>query len=428
MADGAGPVPAGIGKVPSSSAGQAACLQDFVQAGGRAVILLCPSRATRAAVLDRMLADLPNYATRAANPLASPLTLHRLLFQIGAVVGDGEEGKVLLRCLHEQAGPAGLAVLAVDDAHTLAPDALAVLAQVPSPAVQEQPGRLLILAGHPDLMSALSQPGLAALHDPARVLVLRTEGAEDGGPGPAALMGIPGGLIDDLTGDLPVPLPVPPAGGPAPGRVVAVEAKPSTDPPVRTPGGLADRRRSRLPMLAGGTLGAAVVATLVLSWGGPAAGPAGPPPTALPLAPASAPMLFKVPEPGPELAATPVPILAPVPIPAPMPVAAPEPELAAAPEPILAPVPVPAPVPDAAPGAGDAPASSPADAPAPEAQRSTPIPQSTAMPSGTDLRRDFDAFLDRAGRDTASLSPANRAALFREYLEWRGKGPGRTAP
>ncbi len=407
MADGAGPIPAGIGKAPSSSAGQAACLRGFVQAGGRAAILLCPSRATRAAVLDRMLADLPNYATRAANPLASPLTLHRLLFQIGAGVGDGEEGKMLLRCLQDRAGPAGLAVLAVDDAHTLAPEALAALAQVPSPAVQEQPGRLLILAGHPDLMPALSQPGLAALHDPARVLVLRTEGAEDGGPVPAALVGMPGGLIDDLTGDPPVPLPAPPAGGPVPGRVVAVEAKPLTDPPVRTPGGRADRRRSRLPMLAGGAMGAAVVATLVLSWGGPAAGPAGPPPTALPLAPASAPMLFKVPEPGPELAAAPVPILAPVP--------------------------VPAPVPDAAPGAGDAPAPSPADAPAadapaPEAQRSTPIPQSTSMPSGTDLRRDFDAFLDRAGRDTASLSPADRAALFREYLDWRGRGPGRTAP
>jgi hypothetical protein len=35
------------------------------------------------------------------------------------------------------------------------------------------------------------------------------------------------------------------------------------------------------------------------------------------------------------------------------------------------------------------------------------------------LRRDFDAFLDRAGQDTARLSATQRQALFREYLEWR---------
>jgi hypothetical protein len=393
MADGTGaaPVSVGMGEALLPSADQAARLQGFVQAGGRAAVLLCPSRATRAAVLDRMLADLPNYATRAGNPLASPLTLHRLLFQIGAGAGDGEEGDVLLRCLQERAGPAGLAVLAVDDAHTLAADALAALAQVPSPAVPEHPGRLLILAGHPDLMPVLSLPGLAALHDPVRVLVLRAEGVEDCGLEPATLMGTPGGPADGLTGSPPVPLPAP-AASLALGRMMAAEAKSLTDPPMRMPGRLANRRRFGLPLLAAGAAGAAVLAMLVLSWGGPAAEPAGPLPTAPPLAPA------------------------------PMPVTAPEPVPAATPEPI------PTPVPDAAPGAGDAPAPSPADAPAPEAQRSTPIPRSTAMPSDTALRRDFDAFLDRAGRDTAGLSPADRAALFREYLNWRGGTSGRAAP
>jgi len=386
MADGTGaaPVPAGMEEVPPSAADQAARLQGFVQAGGRAAILLCPSRAARAAQLDRMLAELPNHATRAGNPLASPLTLHRLLFQIGAGAGDGEGGDALLRCLQERAGPAGLAVLAVDDAHTLAPDALAALAQVPSPAVQEQPGRLLILAGHPDLVPGLSGSGLAALHDPARVLVLRTRGADDGALELAAPAGTPGGPAGGSVGSDPVPLPASPAGGPAPGRTVALRLM---DLPVRMPGRPAGWRRSRPLMLAAGAAGAAVLAASALLWDGPAAGPAEPTSMALPLAPPAAPV--QAPVPGPAPAAAPMP------------------------------VPTPA---DAASVAGSASAPPVADAPAPEAQRFTPLPRPAAVPSDAGLRRDFDVFLDRAGHDTAGLSPANREALFREYLEWRGGG------
>lgn len=407
MADGTGPLPVGIGEAPSSPADQAARLQGFVQAGGRAAILLCRSRTTRATVLDRMLAELPNHATRAGNPLASPLTLHRLLFQIGAGAGDGEEVDVLLRCLQEQAGPAGLAVLAVDDAHTLAPCALAVLAQVPSPATKRQPGRLLILAGHPNLMAESSQPGLAGLHDPARFLVLRTEGAEDGCPELAAPAGMSGSPAYALGGGDPVPTSAPPASGPAPGRV---EAEPPADlPAVQVPGRPADRHHSRLPVLAGGAVGVAVLAILMLSWGGPAAGPAESVPAAPPLAPASAPAPVSLIELVP--AATPEPVLMPVPAPTPEPVPA---------------------LPEAPPVAGSVPAPSAADATAPEVPRFTPLPRPAAVSSDADMRRGFDTFLDRAGRDTASLSPANREALFREYLEWRGRGPaggtGRTVP
>jgi len=55
-------------------------------------------------------------------------------------------------------------------------------------------------------------------------------------------------------------------------------------------------------------------------------------------------------------------------------------------------------------------------------------PRRAATPSQAELRREFDAFLNRAGRDTASLTPADRAVLFRDYLAWRNRGAERPAP
>ena len=53
-------------------------------------------------------------------------------------------------------------------------------------------------------------------------------------------------------------------------------------------------------------------------------------------------------------------------------------------------------------------------------------PAAEMVPREVQLRRDFDAFLDRAGRDTAKLSPAARETLFTEYLQWRvHNGPER---
>ena len=355
----------------------AARVTSFVAGGGRAVVVLCPSRATRAAVLDGVLAALPGQAMRAGNPLASPLTLHRLMFQLRAGSADFDDDGLLARRLEERAGTSALAVLAVDDAQTLAVDALSALAQVPSPAAGEHPGRLLILAGHPDLLLALFKPGLDALHDPASALLVDLD---DLGSGIGAeIEGQPGAVREP-------PAPLLPAGDavPFPGAPVAVP--PAGLPAV--PGGRAHRRtvwgRLARPVLAALALCAAASVVLALSW------------DQMPAAPG----LQGRAEPGlPPLPAPPGP---PTPAPAPAPVQDPQPAQAT----MQAPAPAP---------------------PVPEAQVATPTARPAALPSDAELRRGFDAFLDRAGRDTAGLSPADRAALFREYLDWRSRSAARPA-
>ena len=319
---------------------EAGRIEGFVQGTGRLVVLLGSPRAGRAA-LDRILEELPGHAVRVGNALASPLTLHRLLFQLGAELDDGDDAASLLRCLQDRAGTGGLAVLAVEDAHTLAPDAMTALLQVPCAAAGDRPGRLLILAGHTDLLDKLPRAS-----DPAHTLLLHLEGEA----APAAAQAV--------------------QAGPAPVRRIGPRAK-------------------RLVLVAG-VLGACILLLLAFGPSKMAPGPAPQAAGAVPVeAPAAAPAAPAIPVPDP------VP-----PSPAPFTPALPTPAL---PTPTL---PVPA-------------------LPMPALPRATPLPRPAAAPSDADLRREFDVFLDRAGRDTAGLSPASRAALFREYLEWRGGPAGR---
>lgn len=350
----------------------AARVTSFVAGGGRAVVILCPSRTLRAAVLDGVLAALPSQATRAGNPLASPLTLHRLMFQLGAGAADCDDDGLLARRLDEKTDTSALAVLAVDDAQTLAMDALAALAQVPSPAAGEHPGRLLILAGQPDLLLALFKPGLDALHDPANALLLDLDGLE-----PAAAPGIEGAsgtahMLSRTRPDMDDAVPVPGTAGPA-----------SPEPPDQ-PGQPVLRRpvwgRLARPVLATLALGAAASVVLALSWDKVPAGPSLSARAGLGLSPLPASPRSLVPAPAQE------------------------------PPPAQAVVQPFAPAP-----------------PIPGTQGAIPVPRPAAMPSDADLRRGFDAFLDRAGRDTAGLSPAARAALFREYLDWRSRSAARPA-
>ena len=74
-------------------------------------------------------------------------------------------------------------------------------------------------------------------------------------------------------------------------------------------------------------------------------------------------------------------------------------------------------------------ASSPEPAEAPSAPTKEPaapepLPDEPPEPSPEQLRKEFDAFLNRAGQDTANLTPARREALFEEYMAWRARAKG----
>lgn len=385
----------------------AARVTAFVEAGGRAVVILCPSRPVRAAVLNGVLAVLPGQVVRAGNPLSSPLTLHRLMFQIGAGAAE-EDGGLLARRLEERADPAQLTVLAVDDAQTLAPEALAALAQVPCPAAPHRPGRLLVLAGHPDVLLMLFHPGLDALHDPASALMVDVDDGEDmdDADGVAAApavvsagLAMPASSVfgSGVAGSA-APLLAQPVFVPLPSTAVRIPAVANAS--ARQPG------RGRQGWLALVALAAAMAAVGMVLLHGVALPVSPPAPASVSeatapsgAAPGSAPSVetgrgIVAPSGGTANAGTPAA------------------EAPGAVVPDAAPLPV-----EAATGVVPPPPGAPDAA-----------PRRAATPSQAETRREFDAFLNRAGRDTASLTPADRAVLFRDYLAWRSRGLERPAP
>ena len=324
------------GSGPGVTAGPAGRASGFIQAGGRAVILVDPSAPARAAALDSILAALPAGAIRIGNPLASALTLHRLMFQLGIEDEGGDAGGLIVCALDVPSGT-DMAMLAVDDAHSLTPDAVAALARVPSPASADQAGRLLLLSGGPGLLALVSGPGCEVFRDPC--LTLTIVAPASAGAAAAASVGEPGVTDTPLSG----------AGVSGAGR----------------------NRRWWIGLLLAGSFLAGLIGTPVLLWINQA--PAPPPPG--------------VQEAGPAL-----------------PAAVPH-ELASE--------------------AAGAPAL-PQPAPDTSARRRAPAPQPTLALADARLRQDFDAFLNRAGRDTARLSARARERLFREYLDWRTRNAGRT--
>ena len=301
----------------------------FIQAGGRAVIFVDPAAPARAAALGSVLAALPAGAVRIGNPLASAFTLHRIMFQLG-IEDEGEDAGGLIVCALDAPFGGRMAMLAVDDAHSLTPDAMAALAHVPCPASADQAGRLLLLAGGPGLLGLLSGPGCEVLRDPRLTLTIAA---------PAFAEAAPAGAFEGSG-----------AAGPARSRT-------------------GTGRRWWIASLLAGSFLVGLVGTLVLFWTSRAPPPLGAP-TAV-LAPAAA-----VP-PGPDAAA--------------------------------------------ATGARTSPETAP-DAPE---LGLPPTPRPTLALAGPRLRREFDAFLNRAGRDTAGLSVRAREKLFQEYLRWRSRNAGR---
>ncbi len=76
-----------------------------------------------------------------------------------------------------------------------------------------------------------------------------------------------------------------------------------------------------------------------------------------------------------------------------------------------------------APPVAEMPAPSLAPGVAPPGAATPPIGSAAPLPADppTRLRQEFEAFLANSGRNVATLSAAQRSALFGEYLEWRSK-------
>ena len=335
---------------PGVTVGLPGRVSGFIRAGGRAVVLVDPSVPDRAATLDGILATLPGEVIRIGNPLASALTLHRLLFQLGIEDEGGDVGGLIVCALDVPSGT-DMAMLAVDDAHSLTPDAVAALARVPSPASADQAGRLLLLSGGPGLLALVSGSGCEVFCDPC--LTLTVVAPASAGAAASASSGEPG-VADTLS----------PGAGPL--SAGPLSAGPLSAGPLSADG----NRRWWIGLLLAGSFLAGLIGTPVLFW----------------IIHAPAPLL-----PGAQGAGPALPAAVPH-----------EPAGEAAGAPAL---------PQAAP-----------DMPK---RRGTLSPQPTLALADARLRQDFDAFLSRAGRDTAGLSARARERLFREYLDWRTGNAGR---
>ena len=428
----------------------ARCGWDSPMPGGeRAVVLAGSSPVARAELLDALLTKLPCPAVRIGNPLSSALTLHRLLIQLGAGLDDAGPGDggvdgpgggrrgiwdddaaaLLLQRLDAHADGIEGVVLAVEEAHTLAADALAALARVPSGPADGQPQRRLILSGAPDLLRKVRQPGLEPLHDPAQALTVRLDDATEDGPAET-----PDDAPDKARADAAVSIPLPPpvrrtpvrmpdvrppdmpgAGAPQPAapqpaasRLAGLQA---AAPPRVKPG------RALSPVMGRSLLAGCVAAlaggALILVW------PAWEPPAS---ASAAAPARPDAPQ-----ASAPMPVSAgqaaagqdtPGQTPALDAGHVPPGSMPTGPAPPAASSLSSAPLSPALPTQEDV-------APGLDPRRSSPVLR--AARSDEQVRREFEAFLDRDGQDTARLDPAARASLFRDYLAWRARNSAHPA-
>jgi len=339
----------------------------FLESGGRALVLVGPPGSGKTTLLDELLARLPGELIRVANPLVSPITADRFLFQLGGQSDEGDDGEAITRHLLGTLGNDKPTTLAVDDAHTLDPQVWPVLAKLPGLATPDGPGMNLIIVMRPELLDALCGPTLDALQDPSRALIVTL-------PEPAH-MRPPVMVVAPATTEIAL---APNARPESPGRVAAV----------------IPRGRSRLTWIGG----AAVLALTVIALSAPVMRP---PSQASVSAPASVPVHASAPASGPApttAVATP---------------ATTEDEITSF-------------------NAGQASVSA-AFVHSDQSKPSAPLltlpaqlvpglAQLGPTISDNQLRLEFAAFLRRAGRDTANLSPSARDALYQEYLDWRKRG------
>ncbi len=347
----------------------AARVAGFIGSGGRAVVLLGTPGAGKTVVMETVLASLPGRQMRISNPGvarhgAGPLTMKRILRQMGAP-SDALTSGQFFRTLAEQAYDDESAAVAVDDAHTLSPYALSALARIPGLGGPELPGMILFLVGEAALLGKLAAPGLELLRNSRRALVLTlphvlaARGASENASAARLMWTTLAPELQAAPARTLVPRPAPDKAAAESELLIISRTGPKAWQPVLA--------------------GAVVVVAVVMSTLWPSR--VGDAPRAL-MAPASV-------------------------VPAVLRSAAPVPD-----------PPVPAPPPPSVPEA--APGTRPDTPPAVEAGAPSQAPKPADL-SDAQLRREFDVFLDRAGRDTAKLTPSARESLFQEYLLWRAR-------
>lgn len=344
-------------------------LAAFFECHGRVATIVGASPAARVALVNSALHSLHGPVHRAGNPLNSPLSLSRLLLQVGVWTQGADAGRALYQGLAAHAPGSPPAVLWIDDAHTLDPGVLTVLAELPMLGNPGQPGLLLVLSGGAGLLGLRAAPGLEPLRNPETTLTLELAGEASE---PERLHAAPRSPATPA-----VPLPRPPyrapirnlddyvaPTGPETGAEMVEPMRPVTPAPAaaapeRTPLSSQPPARKKVvwPVL--------VTVALLLAGGGGALAwrlthtadivPAGSPPVT-------------------------------VAIPAP-------------------PLPTPAP-----------PTQSP-----PPVQTGNEIKPSSGAKSEAEMLQEFDAFLRRTGREAIARSPEARETLFREFLDWQAR-------
>src|SRR5690242_11031379 len=123
--------------------------QTFISATGE-------DGAANRSVLDSVtsaLAEHPVRFIRVGNPLTSPLTLRRVLLQIGCTEQAGldqGDAESVLEALRARRGIETQVVLVIEQAETLQPQALSVLQLLPGVSDRNSPSLQLLFAGRPE--------------------------------------------------------------------------------------------------------------------------------------------------------------------------------------------------------------------------------------------------------------------------------------
>ncbi len=440
----------------------------FLQRGGDAVVLTGPPGSGKTALLDAVLAQMTGIVMRIGNPLQTPLTLSRVLLQLGVHGPEEDDEEALRRELASFAERSEPVLLAIDDAHTAVPELWPILADHAVRTGTSAADLRLLIAGLPAVLDAL--PPVMAGSTEQTVTMRVTLGSPAAGPAEAASsreapmsrLSEPRRMDDLADGPLPIPSPPPPrrrtrvvrepepaalglsqplvlstaltvtpaAGLPLPkmhfGSVNAVmRARPAPidlDPLPPSSTGRAERW---------GAVGAMLL-LLVLATTTSLQQPAAPPTPDrflyAHLGDAPGPDPAEDPAPRPSEAAP----VAPAPNPASTPASTATSTLAPTPAPAptasIAEAPVPAPAAPQVPQVAlSEPPRTPAAAPVGQAAPSSTIdrqetvafaPSAPSRTTEAELRREFDAFLHRTGWDAATPTPRARRALFHDYKNW----------